>query len=210
MNLPTIEEVEQLWDEWHVPDNIRGHLRQVSKVVVFLAKKLKEKGIDVNVDLAERSALLHDLLRMSNTKNFEFELQKGYPSEDIEFWKQLTHKYGKIHHGKTAASILKGKYPEVAEVILGHTIENIKDNILNASWEAKLLVYADTRVLHDKIVNFEDRIANSKKRHGWFYDKLKKDTGIDYFEITHANVKKVEDEIFNIIEISPEDVNNID
>jgi len=207
MNLPTIEEIEQLWDDYHVPSNVRAHMKGVTKVAVFLAKKLKEKGINVDVGLTERSALLHDLIRPANFKNLD--MQKDASMHDLEFWKQLKHKYGNIHHGEAAASILKDKYPEVAETILGHTPDNIKDNLLNASWETKILVYSDGRALHDRIVSFDERRADSKKRHGIFYDKLKKESGIDYFKLNHSNIEKIENEIFKIIDATPEDVNKL-
>lgn len=207
MNLPTIEEVEKIWDEWHVPENVRAHMKEVTKVAVFIAKKLKEKGINVDVGLAERSTLLHDLIRHANFENLN--TKNCGSADDVEFWKQLKHKYGNMHHGDAAASVLKDKYPEVAEVIAGHTFDNVKDNILNASWEVKILVYADNRTIHNKIVSFGEKVADSKKRHGDYYDNLKKETGIDYFKINHANVKKIENEIFDIIDINPDDVNNL-
>jgi putative nucleotidyltransferase with HDIG domain len=208
MELPTIDKVHELWDEHHVPNNVRKHSEQVAKVAVFLAKKLKEKGIHVDVGLAERSALLHDMTRSAN-----FEDPEKHPEatmEDIDFWKQLKEKYGEIHHGESAADLLQDKYPEVAEVIRGHTIDNVKDSLLDGTWEMKILSYSDNRVVHDRIVSFKGRVEDARKRHGYFYDKLKKETGIDYFKICMGNIKKVEKEIFEKLDITPEDVNNID
>jgi putative nucleotidyltransferase with HDIG domain len=208
VNLPTIEEVEQLWDDYHVPQNVRGHMKAVAKVAVFLAKKLKEKGIHVDVGLVERSALLHDLLRAANFENFD--MQKDADADDIEFWKQLKHKYGNMHHGEAAAGILKEKYPEIAEAVAGHTIDNVKDNLLEAPWAAKIIAYSDSRVIHDRIVSLDERKEDSRKRHGQFYAHLKEESGVDYFEIIYSNTRKVEEEIFNIIDEKPEDVSNID
>ena len=208
MELPTIEEVEQLWDEYHVPPNVREHMKSVAKVAVFLAKKLKEKGIHVDVGLAERSALLHDLMRSANFDNLD--MQKGAPMEDVEFWNQMKHKYGNIHHGESAADILAEKYPEVADVIKGHITENIKDGLPGAGWELKILVYADARVMHDKIVSMKERDKDADKRHGKFYEELKKSTGIDYKKKARETIHNVEKEIFEKLDITPEDVNNID
>jgi len=208
VNIPTIEEVEKLWAKYRVPENVRIHMRQVAKVAVFLAKKLKEKGIHVDVGLAERSALLHDLFRTANFENLD--MQKDADADDIEFWNQLKHKYPDTHHGDIAADILKDKYPEIAEVIRGHAIENIKNNVLNAKWEVKILVYSDARVVHDKIVSLAERIKDSDVRHKPFYDELKKKTGLDYLTIIRKNILKVENEMFEIIDAKPEEVNEID
>ena len=207
MNLPTKEEIESLWDEYHVPENIREHSRQVAKVAVFLAKKLKEKGIHVDVGLAERSALLHDIARSANFENPEEHPQAT--KEDADFWIQLKHKYPDTHHGDIAADLLAEKYPEVADVIKAHTIENEFEGLLESSWEAKLLVYADFRVLHDKIVSFEERTEDSIKRHGQFYEELQERTGKSYRKVIEANVRKVEKEIFEKLDIGPEEVNRL-
>jgi len=207
MNLPTKEEIEKLWDEYHVPGNVRAHSRQTAKVAVFLAKKLNEKGIDVNTELVEMAALLHDLTRTANFENFD--MQKGATKEDAEFWKKLKQKYGNMHHADSAANLLKEKYPEVAEVIRTHTIENQRKGLLGKSWEIKLLNYADTRVLHDKIVSIEDRFKDTRQRHGWFFEKLHNETGIRYRDIIEENMRRLEKNIFEHIDIKPEDINRL-
>lgn len=207
MNIPTTEEIEQLWDEWHVPPIIREHQRAVTKVALFLAKKLKEKGIHVDAGLVERSALLHDLARAANFKSFD---NRTEDADDIEFWKQLKHKYPDTHHGDIAAEILKEKYPEVAETIKSHTTESQSAGISSWTWEMKVLTYADARVLHDKIVSREERDKDGDIRGKNYYDRLKKETGIDFKAKIRASIKQIESEIFEKLEITPEDVKDID
>ena len=207
MELPTIDQVHELWDEWHVPEIIRRHSKQVAKVAVFLAKKLKEKGIHVDVGLAERSALLHDLARSANFETFDGRTEDA---DDIEFWNQLKHKYPNTHHGDIADEILHEKYPEVAEIIKSHTTENQRGDISNWTWEMKLLTYADARVLHDKIVSREERDRDAAIRGKSYYASLKKETGIDQRVQVLNNLKKIEESIFSKLEINPEDVNQID
>jgi hypothetical protein len=60
--------------------------------------------------------------------------------------------------------------------------------------------------MHDKIVSLSERIADSRKRHGNFYRGLQERTGIDYRKIIESNIQKVEKEIFEKLDISPEDV----
>jgi len=59
-NLPTREECFDIIQEYHVPSHILSHSLAVSKLAIFLAQKLKEKGLQVNVEQVERACLLHD------------------------------------------------------------------------------------------------------------------------------------------------------
>lgn len=208
MNLPDHEEIEQLWDEYHVPEIIRNHSRAVTKVAVFIAKKLKEKGIHVDVGLVERSCLLHDLTRSANFEHF------GKPGEfdadDIEFWKQMKEKYGDVHHAESAADILREKYPEIAQVVGSHGYESKLKGFEGFTWEMKIINYADYRVVHDKIVPLKVRFDDLNKRHKDYLEKTKKETGVDIGKEVEKVTIELEKEIFGIIDAKPEDINEIE
>ena len=55
MNLPTQQEIEELWKEFAVPSNVKAHMKKVAEVAVIIAKKFNEAGIDVNVELVEKA-----------------------------------------------------------------------------------------------------------------------------------------------------------
>lgn len=203
MNIPAIEEVENLWDKYHVPENVRSHCRKVAEVAVKVGNKLKKSGENINLNLLEKAALLHDLARTVNFKHPE--KHPGASCEDISFWQDLIKKYGNRGHEEVAEDFLKDKYPELAKIVGSHAaMHKIMCNDIK-SWEIKILIYADSRVLHDKIVSLNERYADTKERHGWFFEKIKKETGRS-LENMHEELKKLEKQIFDKIDIEPEDI----
>jgi HD superfamily phosphodiesterase len=67
-NLPTHKECLAIIKAHHVPQHIVNHSLAVAKLAVFLAQRLKEKGIAVDVNLVHRACLLHDIVRICNMK----------------------------------------------------------------------------------------------------------------------------------------------
>lgn len=74
--LPTRKECFDIIKEYRLPLHILKHSLAVAKLAVFLAERLKEKGVTVNVELVDRACLLHDILKVcdlpeSNYSNLE-------------------------------------------------------------------------------------------------------------------------------------------
>ncbi|MBN2423100.1 HDIG domain-containing protein [Candidatus Woesearchaeota archaeon] len=141
MNLPTREECFELLKKEQTPENIMNHSLMINKIAVFLAKKLNEKGINVNIELVDAASLLHDVKKWEEIKN-----------------------NSKTHHGIEAYNLFKHKYPELANVIKKHMLYEIIDSGLD-SWEEKLVHYADRRVNHDKLVSLKQRFDYLNKRY---------------------------------------------
>lgn len=133
MNLPSVQECEQLLVQYAVPDNIVDHIKQVTLVALFIGKRLKEKGITVDLKLLERASLLHDLDKAMTLKNHH-------------------------DHGKETARILAdcGYDQVLSDTIMGHVVGD-HDLATVKTWEQKILFYADKRVAHDKIVTVDER-----------------------------------------------------
>jgi HD superfamily phosphodiesterase len=98
MNIPSKEECLELFVKYKTPDEILNHCKRANKTAVFLAKKLQEKGIDLNLDLVDKGSLLHDFARLE-----------------------------KPNHAEAGYNILKNKYPEIAKIIQIHNTQNILD-----------------------------------------------------------------------------------
>lgn len=131
--IPSKEECYRLWDGYHMPENIRRHTLQVTRIAVFLARKLNQNGVKVNVTLVERGALLHDIDKILTIKNNK--------------------------HGEVAEQILlRRNYPELARIAITHRFKYIRDPTL--SWEEKVVNYADKRVKHDQIVSLDERFTD--------------------------------------------------
>lgn len=90
--IPTPEECEKLLVQTFAADMpLLAHCRSVSRLAVFLAKKLNEAGNCIDVDLIEAAALLHDLAK------------------------------GKENHASEGARILDEMgYPDIAGVVATH------------------------------------------------------------------------------------------
>lgn len=136
--VPTREECFELLREYNVPENVVRHTLLVDKVAIFLAQKLKDSGLNIDVDLVDRAALLHDLDKMQTLD--------------------------KDTHGLLTENILTKKgYPKLGRVIKHHRFKYIYNTDL--SWEEKILNYADKRVNNDKLVAIDERFAYFRKRY---------------------------------------------
>jgi uncharacterized protein len=206
MSLPTKQECYSFLDEYKLPQNVRAHTEQVTKVAVFIAKQLKARGIDVDVDLVERSALLHDLL-----KPIEFE---DLTSEDfglkltlneIDFFSRLQQRFKGIRHEDATFGLFKDKYPEMALVIKKHGYRELLDpEVQPFSWEEKIVTYADKRVAHDKIVSLGERFEEGHKR----YFTKSTNAGLSREQIKRLDSAyfRLEKELFDIIGTDPDGI----
>ena len=197
---------------YRVPQNIIDHSIQVNKVAVFLALKLNEKNINVDVDLVDRASILHDVLKVIEIHNL-FGLINPENNEplvvskkDRLIWLDLKNKYGHLTHEEAAYEVFKEKYPEMAEIIRKHGYINIEDNQLK-TWEEKIVHYADKRVKHSKIVLMEDRLQEGHKR----YHEKNKLKGIDeeFQNKVDKKLFELEKEIFNKLDFSPDELMNL-
>jgi uncharacterized protein len=164
--LPTRKECLAILAEYHVPPHIVSHSRTVAKLAVFLGKRLIEKGEAVNIDLLERAGLLHDMMRVHDFKESDYErFKQNLPAQVRAKWQRLGEKYKSIPHELAAYEILKERYPVLALTIKRHRYMALLDEKDRPkSWEEKLLYYADMRVMHDKIVPLKQRLAEGHKR----------------------------------------------
>ena len=112
MKIPTREECEKLWDENNVPENVRKHMIMVNKAAMFLGKKLKEAGEEIDLELLDKASLLHDLDKIPTLRT--------------------------RRHGHVTREILSGKgHSRVGELAYKHKFGQITN--LN-TWEEKLII----------------------------------------------------------------------
>ena len=182
MNLPTQAECSELFIKYNTPKNVIDHSKKVNLVAIFLAKKLAENDVDINIELVDKASLLHDLVRIPEQIN------------DPELKTK--------HHAYINYEILKNDYPEMAEVIREHRFEAIINPELLDTWEKKIVSYADKRVNNDQIVNVDTRIKKGLER--W---KLSGQE--DNLDEVLKNLKIMEKQIFNKISLNPKDINEI-
>jgi putative nucleotidyltransferase with HDIG domain len=175
MKLPTHEKCFALLKKYEMPKNILDHSILVNKVAVYLAKKLKLAGIDVDVDVVDRASLLHDIGKLRTLKKMTGVLDWAKDEHHIEGEKILTDE----------------GYPELGLVARRHSLRELKN--VN-KWEEKIVKYADLRAKHDKLVDVRERMEDLGERY-----KVPEEERVPLSEVL-----KLEKEIFDVIGESPD------
>ena len=145
MNIPSREECLQLFEQYNVPTRVLEHCKQANKVAVFLARKLKENGIDINVKVVDAASLLHDVGR---TGERDTVFNPKHPGEGYRR--------------------LKNRYYEVAECVLTHGAETDGTKL---NWEQKIAQYADKRAKENTTVTLEQRFNDADGRYDETFPK---------------------------------------
>ncbi len=140
LNIPSQKECYGLIQEMGMMDHIVDHSEQVCRVALCLADNLCHAGIDLNLELIQASALLHDITK---TRSFRT----------------------KENHAETGGKFLQERgFSEVGHVIAQH-VKLDSYVVSNDLVEAEIVNYADKRVLHDQIVSLTDRMSYILERY---------------------------------------------
>jgi uncharacterized protein len=141
MNIPSKNDCFQLMCRMQMLENIVAHSIQVCRVGECLVDHLKVQGSQMNGQLVQAAALLHDITK---TRSFETE----------------------ENHALTGGQDLTDLgYQEVGNLVRQHV--RLDDYSQNQSLsEAVIINYADKRVLHDRIVSLDERMSYIQERYG--------------------------------------------
>jgi putative nucleotidyltransferase with HDIG domain len=121
-------------------DNIVAHSIRVCQVATVLTDILNSNGSDLDPDLIRAAALLHDITKTRSLETAE-------------------------NHAATGALYLRElEYPEVSDIV-GQHVNLAEFDAAGKPTAAEVVNYADKRVLHDKVVSLEERMAYIKKRY---------------------------------------------
>ena len=157
------------------PELIINHSLKVAEVAKYLAEKMKGNGVKLNVDLVEKSALLHDVAKFMT-------LDSG------------------IRHGIKGAEIMLEKgYPEIAKIVEEHALSEILKKGKLKSMESRIVYYADKRVTKDRLVSLDERFSYLRERYG-----IKSRHILDTINACYEPCKKLEQEIFSAAKADPE------
>lgn len=165
-SLPTRKECFELIRQYHVPLHILEHSLAVAGLAGLLAQKLNEKGINVDVELVDRACLLHDIVRVCDFEELDYDrFRQTITEEDKAKWLQIRTRYKDLPHEDAAYDILKEKYPVLASTIRKHKYTAMLDEKNRPdTWEEKLLYYADMRAMANMIVPLKTRLDDAHKR----------------------------------------------
>lgn len=209
MNLPTIDESHALMKKFCMPKNIFEHTKKVAKVALFIASRFNSKGIDVNIDLVHRAALLHDVFRFIDFKDIEDPTGDKPDEKIINIWKKVKEEYEGLGHPEATYRYFKDTYPELATVIRKHAYKSViaEDEELRLNtWEEKILTYSDKRVAHDKIVSIKERFDEGHKRWKKANFNVHSDTNITLIDSKYFELEK---EIMDAIDLDPDEINKL-
>lgn len=143
--VPDREECYALWDKYAMPDHIREHSAVVADFATHLAERAVAQGANIHVPSVLASGLLHDL-----------------------------GKYYAITHGGSHAQIggawVMGetKNPLIAQGVMHHVRWpwNV-DETVDAWLLAYCIIYADKRVMHNRVVTNQERFVDLLERYGY-------------------------------------------
>jgi uncharacterized protein len=141
MNIPSKNDCFQLMCQMQMLENIVAHSIQVCRVGMCLVDHLKLQGIQMDGQLVQAAALLHDITK---TRSFETE----------------------ENHALTGGQVLTDLgYPEIGNLVRQHVRLDDYSEQKNLA-EAEIINYADKRVLHDRIVSLDERMRYIQERYG--------------------------------------------
>ena len=149
MSVPTRDESAAILANLITKQKLINHLSATTEVCAFMCAALAKNGIEVNSDLAEGAALLHDI-------------DKGLRPDDP---------YRALGHGAAGAQwLIDHGHKELADPVRDHPVTVIASAESYKAWagtqslEAKLVAFADKRALQD-IVSLEERFERWFKRY---------------------------------------------
>lgn len=109
----------------------------------------------------------------------------------------------KDDHAQTASQQLKRMgYERVGDVVAQH-VWLVKEGDPSCVSEEEIVNYADKRVMHDRIVPLEERFSDLKARYGLNRKAM------DYLERLQEEVFGIENKIFFILQIDPNDIQRL-
>jgi len=136
-NLPSREQALQLLHQSGCLGNVINHCETVAELAVEIAETCKRKGLDVNIELVEIGALLHDIGRSK------------------------THS---VNHAVIGAQIAKefGLPESVISIIKRHVGGGITANeARKLEWPRDVYV---PQTLEEKIVSYADKLVEGSRR----------------------------------------------
>ncbi len=139
--IPSAGQCIEIMRRHNMRKNIVRHSIRVRDVAVFIATKLLGAGHELDLNLVEAAALLHDITKTRGLSTGERHADTG---------QRLLEEMG-CHR--------------VAKVVGNHVRLHGRRN---SKWitEDEVVNYADKRVMHDRIVSLDKRYADLKARYG--------------------------------------------
>ena len=155
-----------------MPAHIQAHSRMVGEVAQFLTDELALAGVVLDRSLVVAAALLHDI-----TKPRSFSTHENHAQTGGEYLVNLG-------------------YREVGDIVRQHIVLDTYFARERPS-EAEVVNYADKRVLNDRIVPLEERMAYILERYAVTVDRR------HALELVWRQTIRLEQHIFSLLSFPP-------
>lgn len=140
VRVPTRRECLHLLNRYNGMENIIQHSIKVAEVAIIISAGLNRKGEDLDLNVVEAAALLHDITKAES-------LDSG------------------ADHSLTAYRLLKDLgYKRIAEIVRQHVFLVGRPDSTMIS-EEEVVNYSDKRVRHDEIVTLKERFDDLRVRY---------------------------------------------
>jgi len=199
------EYVEKLWDDWTTPMHVRAHCKQVAGVALQIGTALVSKNILIDLNLLNTACLLHDMARVVDFTNMDrAKFTEKITDTKWEKWHEQRKQFKGMHHADVACgALVEDGYYKTGEVIRLHRIRAIMEESEKFSvLEVAILYYADKRVKHDEVVSLAERFKDGRERYG----HSNTDDEKSFFMEIEKVCTELEQQIFNLIDLNPEDI----
>lgn len=138
---PTEDECYELLKRFRMLPNIVAHSVQVMRVSIAIYEDMKSPG-SLNRELIVAAALLHDIAKTRSIEQRE------------------------LRHDLVGAMMLRELgHDEIADICENHVIYTDFSEASPVN-EKDIVFYADKRVMHDRVVDIDTRIADLVERYG--------------------------------------------
>ena len=158
--------VEELWNKYNLHERVREHCKAVANLSVRIAKEVKRRGHDVDVNAVLLGALLHDIGRAISNDPFQHFLR----SAEILRREGFDEKIVRIAERHFGAGISEEDAKKLGLPVKSYMPETI---------EEKIVSFADNLVFGSKIKSFYEfiqrlnEICNRAPNLKWFTEKTK-------------------------------------
>jgi uncharacterized protein len=172
-NIPSRQVCLALMEQHGMLLHIKAHSLQVAQIALCLGKNLAHQFPNLDMTLVEAGALLHDIAKTECLKT------KG-------------------NHAALGEAMVKDMgYDSVARVVAQHVLLE-KEYFINDSLDEVVLVhYADKRVVHEEVVDLEERFKYLIETYGRSKEAMER------LETLYQDTLTLEKRIFRLLPFPP-------
>jgi len=184
--------IQKIYNRYRIPEGLQQHMRWVAQV----ADQVVENwiGSNINADLVQQTALLHD---MGNIIKFKRPFW-GEMAKSEYFWMQTQEEFIAQYGSDVLLATRKiidelGLKNSVGRMVAEMGIITTNPNA-DVSYEARIVEYADCRVSLKGIVSFADRVADLMARYDLVDDDIRVKAMRENAKLVLQFVKKSQDQ----------------